>query len=280
MLHRLLLLIITTFCLNACVGAVTKTPSHTMAEIEAEKKYQQLIVAKQKIAQNKQKERHIIDMRQRLMSVSAPISEVAAHLCNRVSSADDLCVYDFVLDEEAKDINAAADGRKIYVNAAMMEFTSKDEELAIVLGHEVAHNMMGHIGKMKTNAVAGAVLGALIDALAESKGIATDGVFLRSGATIGATKHSVQFEEEADYVGLYITYNAGYDINDAPDFWRKMSLKHPEAIFVSTTHPSNPSRFLSLQKTVKEILDKDARGEELLPDIKRNVKQVNSRKVS
>ena len=257
------------------MSSVTQTPSHTIAELQAEIKTQQLMAAKEKIRQKRNKEKRAIEMRQRLVNVSAPISEVAANLCHRFNNDPaELCVYDFELREDSKEINAAADGKTIYINAAMMDFATADEELAIVLGHEVAHNMMGHINKMKTNATAGAVVGALIDALASSNGVATEGIFSRSGANFGALRHSVKFEEEADYVGLYITYNAGYDIKNAPDFWRKMSIKHPRAIFTSTTHPSNPSRFLALQKIVDEILAKDSRGEELLPEIKREKRKI------
>ena len=79
-------------------------------------------------------------------------------------------------------INAFADGRNITVTAGMMDFVQSDSELALIVGHELAHNTMGHIRK---------VLGNYI-------------------VSFGGTRYTRPFESEADYVGLYYLVRAGY----------------------------------------------------------------------
>ena len=42
---------------------------------------------------------------------------------------------------------AFADGTKVFLTRGMMRFAQSDEELALVVAHETAHNIMGHIDK-------------------------------------------------------------------------------------------------------------------------------------
>ncbi len=46
-----------------------------------------------------------------------------------------------------------ANGRNITVTTGMMEFTKSDDELAMIIDHELAHNMMGHICKVGGNLI-------------------------------------------------------------------------------------------------------------------------------
>jgi len=150
----------------------------------------------------------------------------------------------------------------------MMNFAETDEELAVVLGHEYAHNLMKHSAAKYKNASIGNILGTIIDGVAASQGINTGGLGQNLGTNIAVASYSIGFEKEADYVGLYVTKLAGFEIKDAPNFWRKMSIRNPEAIYNATTHPSNPERFISLEKTVKEIEGKLAEGKKLFPELK------------
>ena len=64
---------------------------------------------------------------------------------------------------KADELNAWADGRGVYITSAMMRFANDDEELAVVVAHEIAHNGMRHIEARKKNATLGALFGALFD---------------------------------------------------------------------------------------------------------------------
>jgi hypothetical protein len=54
------------------------------------------------------------------------------------------------------------------------------------------------------------------------------------------------------------------------NFWRKFAVEAPDAIFIKTTHPVTPQRFLTITATSKEIEGKRAKGEPLVPNPKAN----------
>ena len=138
-------------------------------------------------------------------------------------------------------INAYANGRSIIVTTAMMEFAKTDEELALIIGHELAHNTMGHVRKAVWNTVI-------------------------SGF---ATRTTRPFETEADYVGLYYMARAGYDLSGVENLWRRLGVKHPKSIVRAKTHPVTPRRLLSIGLARQEIKAKRKAGQALLPNYKR-----------
>jgi beta-barrel assembly-enhancing protease len=150
----------------------------------------------------------------------------------------------------------------------MIDFARNDSQLAFVIAHEFAHNIMGHQKALMQNVTIGALLGMAVDIAASSQGADTGGQFSQIGAKQGQLSYSPDFEHEADYVGLYILARAGFKIEDAPMFWREMSQAEPDAIYISTTHPNNPQRTIEMEKTVAEIRAKQKQGLPLLPNIK------------
>lgn len=143
----------------------------------------------------------------------------------------------------------------------MARFCRTDDELALVLGHEMAHNAMLHIEARKKNAAGGMIADIIVSAML---GVSTGGLF----QNIAALAHSPEFEQEADYVGLYYVARAGYDIEHAADFWRRMAIQEPRAMQGSLTHPSAPARFVALESARDEIKAKIADGRPLVPEMK------------
>jgi len=158
-------------------------------------------------------------------------------------------------------INAFADGKQIMITKGMMRFIETDDELALVVGHELAHNTMKHIPKKMRNYW----LGAIFDILAAGYGVDTQGMF----GKMSSNAYSEEFEAEADYAGLYFVARAGFDISEAPTFWRRMSAEHPSSTqdFYGATHPSNPERFIALENTAQEIIEKQESNQPLEPNI-------------
>jgi hypothetical protein len=160
-------------------------------------------------------------------------------------------------------INAFADGKRVMIARGMMSFAKNDNELALVVSHEIAHNSMKHIDAKKQNMG----LGFLADlaTVLLSKGQVRNTNFM----SMAASAYSQEFEAEADYVGLYLMANAGLPIDDAPRFWRRMAAAHPQNIRTnhSASHPSTSYRMVALEQTVKEIQGKASRGEPLLPNM-------------
>lgn len=181
---------------------------------------------------------------------------------------DPVCDYPIeVVGEDA--VNAYADGKKIYITNGMMRFAETDDELATVIGHELAHNQMGHLDKKGNNQLLGILVGAIIT-------VATGVDVTNMAGNIGAGAFSQEFESEADYVGMYSCARAGYDITASPNFWRRMGAEHPRAISHGMTHPNTATRFLALEQTIKEIDQKRSEGKELLAELKRNPTQESN----
>jgi len=159
-------------------------------------------------------------------------------------------------------LNAFADGHDIYITSGMMRFLQSDDMLAVVVGHELAHNTQKHLDSRRSNAL----LGTLLDLFAASRGVNTQGQFGQTGAMV----YSQEFESEADYVGLYMAYRGGYDISDAPDLWREMVAETGGGSIDNAgfgqAHPSTPERFIALQNTVDEIEQKVAVSRALIPN--------------
>jgi len=157
-------------------------------------------------------------------------------------------------------VNASADGNRVIITTGMMRFVENDQELSIVVSHEIAHNLMDHIDAKKLNASGGLVL----DILAAVVGVNTGGAFTE----MAANANSKDFETEADYVGLYIMARAEQSIDGTADFWRRMAAEHPDSITAqnSASHPSSPERFVAIEDTVDEIHDKQVKHLALVPE--------------
>ncbi|MBX9634521.1 MAG: M48 family metalloprotease [Magnetospirillum sp.] len=159
-------------------------------------------------------------------------------------------------------VNAFADGKTIAVTAGMVNFITDDDHLAAAIGHELAHNMMGHLEKQDENGKAAGRFGSFLSAL-------TGAPELESHWTkLGERAYSRAFEAEADYVGLYFAAIAGFDIAKAPQFWRRMAAANPLTISHASSHPTTPDRYVALEDTAREIAAKQAQGTPLKPERK------------
>jgi hypothetical protein len=127
-------------------------------------------------------------------------------------------------------VNAYADGDRLRITKGMLWFARAESELAMVLSHELAHNIMGHAGTF---------------------------------ASMFYDKKSR--EADADYVGLYIMARGGFKIEEAPIFWRRIAAAFPRMIESSSSHPLMPARFVAIRKTTEEIRAKEAKGLPLVP---------------
>lgn len=185
--------------------------------------------------------------------------ERAGTINNVEISAIPACEYmAFVVDSDV--INASAGGGQIIITSGMMNFAKSDDELALVYGHEAAHLGQSHQAKKAAQGIPGAILDIGLAAF----GIWTSGAFQKMGMQAG----SQAYELEADYAGLYMTARAGYKINSAPLFWRRMGIEHPASRedHWAATHPSTPERFTVMEETVKEIQEKITANLPLLPE--------------
>jgi len=142
------------------------------------------------------------------------------------------CNYPVVM-VNSEDVNAFADGQLVGITQGMMRFVEHEQELGLVIAHELAHNSMGHISSQRGNSLIGTILDIAVGTVT---GISTQGIF----SHIANRAYSQDFEAEADYVGLYIMANAGQEVDGAANFWRRLGAANPGGIKKASCHPIHP----------------------------------------
>lgn len=211
------------------------------------------------------------NMQQIMRSAGLRPSEIVFEHKGRVSSGviDPVSICDYPVGiDPTPVINAQTDGKIIIVTHGIMRFVESDDELALVVAHELGHNTMGHINKKMQNGLAGSLGGLAVDAVLAAAGVAQGNQFSQLGSQLGAAAYSVQFEQEADYIGMYFMARAGFDTSGVADFWRRMAAEGQSSIDHNTSHPSSPARFLAIEQTHAEIAAKQRSGRPLNPNLR------------
>jgi predicted Zn-dependent protease len=150
----------------------------------------------------------------------------------------------------------ALPGGHVGVFEGMMRLVGgSDDELAAVVGHEVAHVTQRHSAQRVGSAqISQAGIGAIATAL-ELGGYAdsrTTGTLLGAGAEYGLMRPFSRSQElAADRVGLEYMARAAYDPAAAIRFWRKMQAQGGSQVpaFLST-HPADAERIARLAELV------------------------------
>ncbi len=174
-------------------------------------------------------------------------------------TTDSLCGGNLIRSSSAQ-INARTNGKQIIISEGMLRFAKDDTQLALVIGHEMAHNLLGHVPKTQINALTGAA----IDLATTAAGVGIPGAFTFSGASL----YSQAFEAEADYLALYLLADANYSLDETAAFWRRLAQTAPQYITAGRlrSHPSFAQRFQAMEATKREIDTKRATGDPLRPN--------------
>ena len=182
------------------------------------------------------------------------------------------CDYPVEIKQDDR-VNAYADGTKIYLTTGMLRFAESDDDLALIIGHELAHNTRNHMDSKVGNMLIGAIIGVIATGV-------TGVDMTQLGADVGGAAFSQEFEAEADYVGVYHAARAGYNVKDAAALWRRMAIAHPQAIHLAgSSHPSTAKRFLAIQIAADEVERKRSANTSLIPNEKSSVKSVSDPKL-
>ena len=194
-----------------------------------------------------------------------------------------ICNYPIIFTQD-KIVNAYADGKSIIMTQGMVDYAKDDNEIALVIAHELAHNDRGHLDAKKKNTLIMGSIGFILDLMTiyYSGGTAGgDAQNTEMWSKIGSEAYSVEFEKDADYGGVYYAYRAGYDISNVKNFWERIGSENPKQIAISSTHPATAERYLQIEKTVEEINKKKSDGLALIPnekEIKTNQKKTKKKK--
>lgn len=169
--------------------------------------------------------------------------------------------WEFNLIEDDKTVNAwCMPGGKVAFYTAIMPICKDEAGVAVVMGHEIAHAIANHgRERMSQGMVANGLLGTLGAAMGQNPGL-TSQLFMQAvgmGAGIGMLKFSRNHESEADKIGLMFMAMAGYNPQEAPKFWERMSAlsggqQPPEFL---STHPSHETRVSDLNSWMPEAME-------------------------
>lgn len=109
---------------------------------------------------------------------------------------------------------ASADGDIVGITSAMLGFMVDDDELAAILAHEMAHNLLEHRKRLNEAGI-------------------QRGLLQQLGRNARLT---LATEIEADRLSIWLMANAGYDPAGAVRFWTRYGKQHGKGIFSAPTH--------------------------------------------
>jgi metalloendopeptidase OMA1, mitochondrial len=168
--------------------------------------------------------------------------------------------WEFQVFEDDAMINAfAMPGGKVAVYTGIMNLAKTDDELAAIIGHEIAHVAARHGNERMSQSLMIAGGGLAVGYAVKDQDPTTQEAVLLAygiGATLGAQlPYSRLHENEADEIGLLYMARAGYDPRAAITFWEKMrQVGGGEPPQFLSTHPSHGTRIERLNKMMPRAL--------------------------
>lgn len=156
-----------------------------------------------------------------------------------------------VIDEPALNAWCMPGGKMAIYTGIIEKLKLTDDEISQIMGHEIAHALLGHGREQMSRAIAmqgGMTLGSIV-AGRDLSGLAPV-------ADLAVTlPHSRASESEADRYGVELAARAGYDPRSAVRLWEKMGSASSNGVpqFLST-HPSPDNRIQALTALVPQMM--------------------------
>ena len=187
----------------------------------------------------------------RAIEVTRVIEPVAESVCRRETPRQNCDFAILVNRDPSSGINAfqtidPETGRPVVIlTIGLIQEVRNADELAFVIGHEVAHHIAGHLDAQLEAARAGAqILGARAQAEGATQAEIIEAA--QAGALIGARQFSQSAELEADALGTIIACRAGFDPTIGAEFFNQ--LPDP-GVQILGTHPPNAVRIATVRQT-------------------------------
>ena len=249
-LFQLLLLGLVSFYFTACLAS---TPYTHRKQLVLFSPQQEIKMGYQSAQQILQKER---------LSRDRNLNAVVQRVGQRIAKAANQPNYKwqfFVIDKDM--LNAfCLPGGKVFVYKGLFRAVQNEDQLAVVMGHEVAHAIARH-GAERMSMMQVGRLGKTVAGQVISGGKYAGAINKAYGAVEGVglvLPFSRKFEYEADEIGLYLMTQAGYNPREALRFWdnmRRLSAgkkKPPEFL---STHPADINRIKEIQRRIPVALE-------------------------
>ena len=217
----------------------------------------------------------VSERRKVVLDIDRSVNAAAVRVCQRTFSNPEDCPgllakRTLVVLPENNGINAFVGGNfDLTVLGGLVAVAGTDAEIASVLAHEYSHALLGHVAKSQTNSALGTLAGLATGvAVASATGttdpqIATDIITggTDAGSLFGSLYFSKSMELEADHLGMFILHEAGYDIKQSSNFFRRLIRLQSQReasgqkgmLGFLSTHPTDEMRILNLVATEEMI---------------------------
>ena len=146
-------------------------------------------------------------------------------------------------------------GKIMFYSGLVQKLDLSDDEIAVVMGHEVTHALREHSREQVSQALAAR---AAIDISAALLGLGQNSADLAGAVyqALIATRFSRADESEADRIGLELTARAGYDPRAGISLWQKMMRANggsspPEFL---SSHPAEANRVQQIQALLPAVM--------------------------
>ena len=149
-------------------------------------------------------------------------------------------------------------GKIAFYTGILNKLQLTDDEVAMVMGHEIAHALREHarerMGKGQATELVARVGGSLLSGLLGIDPRIGDAV-AQTGANLASLKFGREDESEADLVGMELAARAGYDPRAGVSLWQKMAANNkgapPEWL---STHPSGTTRIAEIEANLAKVM--------------------------
>ncbi len=198
-------------------------------------------------------------------------SEQVTRVGKKIAAATEAYLKSVGLEDEVKnfqwefnlvksdEVNAwCMPGGKIVVYEGIMKLVSSDAELAVVMGHEVAHAVAKHSNERLSQQMLAQYGAQAVNIFTQGKSASTQAIAQQVfglGAQYGVMQpFSRKHESEADYMGLILMSIAGYNPDTALTFWQKMAAASTSSVpEILSSHPSDAKRIADIQAKLPEV---------------------------
>lgn len=159
----------------------------------------------------------------------------------------------YVLEDETPNAVAFSDG-SVFINTGLLRRLENEAQLAIILGHEIAHVTNEHVRRrfetQQDQAFWAGMIGAGASVLGEQAAL----LIAKLSYTLMSNKFSRDLEDQADRVGLYYAYDAGYDARESTNMWRKLIGGYRESALGVALYSDHPAMLERLKDMRREVV--------------------------
>ena len=238
---KFLFIILTVFITSACAT----TPVSNRSALILIPQSQEISLGKQSYEQILKKEKE---------SEDANLTQIVSRVGQRIVAVSDMPKLDweFKLIESDTKNAFALPGGKVAIYTGLLSVAKNEAGLATIMSHEIAHVIARHGAQRMTQQML--LQGAMLGAGLSMKNNTQRNIILSAlgvGVLYGFTlPFSRSHESEADQIGLLYMARAGYDPNEALQFWQRFSkVKEGKAPPEwASTHPADTTRMQGLRK--------------------------------